>query len=466
MTGSGAARAGVPGTDLLASLRERGIGDAGEVLVLGPERPEEGAHRGRATWLHLTLDDLERRADRHAAGFAAAGARAGAVHPVTLEPDVDGVVGLLALWRMGAVPAPLNPRLTPAEREAAVATLAGADPGDAWVVLWTSGTSGRPRGVALSREAVFGHVSAAADRLGLVGGRDTWLATLSVAHVGGLMVVVRALLTGSRLLAAGTLGADGLLPLLGEEGPVGADRPVSHVSLVPTQLLRILDATRDRPAPPGLRCVLLGGAHTPRPLLERALEAGWPVALTWGMTEMASQVATALPDRVRTKPGSVGRPLDGVEVRVDADGELQVRGPAMASGYLDGTPVAGPDGWYRTGDLGRVDEDGDVWITGRRSDRIVSGGVNVDAAEVEEELRRHPEVADACVAGLPDGEWGEVVGAALVPGPRGVDPEAVGAWLRDRVSPAKRPRRWITLEALPTNANGKVDREAVRALFP
>lgn len=456
-------RRGVPGSPNVS------LAGAGSVLVFRDDaaRPAHDAPPPVSPgWRTFTLDTLTAAVDARAEALAEEGVRPGDLHPVVVEADASGVVTLLALWRLGAVPVPLNPRLTADERAQAVDALAGKDPGEAQVVLWTSGTSGRPRGVALSWEAMATHVAAASRRLELDPARDVWLASLSLAHIGGLMVVVRALLTGSGLMAPGPVASPALPGLLMGTSVPGGGAPVpSHVSLVPTQLLRVLDFAGDGPPPPSLRCVLLGGAHTPRDLLFRALDAGWPVALTYGMTEMASQVATALPEAVRRKPGSVGRPLDGVDVRVATDGEVLVRGPTQASGYLDGTPLADARGWYATGDLGEVDADGDLWITGRRSDRIVTGGVNVDATEVEEAIRRHPAVADVCVAGVPDAAWGEAVAACVVPVEGEFDLDAVEAWLRDRLSGPKRPKRWKVVQALPLNANGKVERARVRGLL-
>jgi len=168
---------------------------------------------------------------------------------------------------------------------------------------------------------------------------------------------------------------------------------------------------------------------------------------------------------VRRKPGTVGAPLDGVELRIGEGEEILVRGPTRATAYLDGAPLADAEGWVRTGDLGRVDGDGHLWVTGRRVERIVTGGVNVDALEVEEALRAHPAVADACVVGVPDDAWGEVVAACVVPVAGEFDEDAVAAWLGERLSGPKRPRRWWLEAALPLNANGKVDRMRVRALL-
>jgi O-succinylbenzoic acid--CoA ligase len=128
-----------------------------------------------------------------------------------------------------------------------------------------------------------------------------------------------------------------------------------------------------------------------------------------------------------------------------------------------GSVLADDDGWYHTGDLARLDDEGHLWITGRRIDRIVTGGVTVDAVEVEEALRAHPTVIDACVVGLADEEWGERIAAWVEPVVGEFDVEAVSSDLRARLSAAKLPRVWYVADGLPRNANGKVDRAAVRA---
>ena len=413
----------------------------------------------------------------------------GVVVPVVVEPDAAGVVELLALWRAGAVPVPLNARLSAAELDRARSSLAAAAlPAGTQVVLWTSGTSGRPRGVALSWSNLAHLTRAAGERLDL-GASDVWLATLSPAHVGGLALVLRSILLGGTLVCAGRFDVARVSDLLDGHGRPDDVRVPTRISLVPTQLLRVLEHRAERRAPAALRSVLVGGAHAPALLTDRALAAGWPVALTYGATETSSQVATAPPELVRRKPGTVGPPLSGIELLVAANGEILVRGPTRALAYVeveeeapssDGAPLlaeggavhddvvkgamlADDDGWYHTGDLGRLDEDGDLWITGRRIDRIVSGGVTVDAVEVEEALRAHPTVIDACVVGLADEEWGERIAAWVEPVVGEFDVEAVSSDLRTRLSAAKLPRAWYVAGGLPRNANGKVDRAAVRA---
>ena len=202
--------------------------------------------------------------------------------------------------------------------------------------------------------------------------------------------------------------------------------PPSHVSLVPSQLVRLLDAARDAPPPATLRAVLLGGGPVPPALVERAVRAGWPVVPTYGLSEMGSGV-TALPSAEAARaPGTAGRPLPGMTVRIDDPGpdgvgEIVVAGPSRSSGYL-GEPPVPADEPVRTGDLGRLDAAGRLVVVDRRTDRIVRGGENIDPTEVETVLERHPAVAEAAVVGRPDDAWGHVPVAAIVLRPRATDP--------------------------------------------
>ena len=153
-------------------------------------------------------------------------------------------------------------------------------------------------------------------------------------------------------------------------------------------------------------------------------------------------------------------PWDGVEVRLGPDGTIQVRGPTVVPGKGDA------EGWLETGDLGTVDEDGDLWVTGRAAHRIITGGLTVDPGEVEAVLRRHPSIQDAAVVGVPDPEWGErLVAAVVVSGKERPATEVLEDFVRIRLSPGKRPRAYRFVQALPFNPNGKVDRFLVLRLF-
>ncbi len=318
------------------------------------------------------------------------------------------------------------------------------------VLLSTSGTGGAPRVVCHSWGTLATGAVAAARR-NRFGPGDAWLASLAWAHVGGLAVAVRAAVGGGRVV----IGPERFEPAGVAEA---IERfGVTHASLVPAMLHALLE--RGVPAPASLRCVLLGGAATPPELARRALAAGWPVALTYGLTEMGSQVATGEPGTTPGVAGVVGPPLDGVELSIGAAGEIEVGGPARMLGYA-GEPLA-PGKRVATGDVGEIDDAGRLCVTGRRADRIVSGGTNVNPQEVEAVLVAHPAVREACVVGTPDDVWGEIVTAVIVPTLH--EPEGLREWAAERLTGARRPRRWVMVEALPRTATGKVDRARVRA---
>jgi O-succinylbenzoic acid--CoA ligase len=348
--------------------------------------------------------------------------------PLEATPGLDFVIGLHACLERGAVAVPEDPRLTAAERERR--GRAQPPPG-AGLVVFTSGTTAEPQPVALTRANVLSQALGSAVALGL-DRAERWLCPLPLSHVGGLMVLLRSAIYGTTaVLGPAELGG------------------VTLASLVPTQLARALDAGLERPA--GLRAVLLGGAGAPRPLLERAAQAGVPVAQTYGLTQACSSVTVSAPGDLETQ----GPALPGVGVRVAADGEILVSGPTVAGG-----------GELATGDLGRLDAAGRLVVTGRRLDTIVTGGENVAPTEVEAVLLEHPDVADAAVFGRPDAEWGEAVSALVVlrEGAE-LDPAALKRFARERLAGFKVPKAIEPAVApLPRTASGKLVRRLLRAV--
>ncbi len=334
----------------------------------------------------------------------------------------------------------------------------GASAADPHTIVSTSGTTGHPQLAAFSLEAHIQHAKASSKRLSL-GREDRWLSVLQPAHVGGFALWFRACVTGATVVPLKRFDPGTVRELV-------SAGEVTHASLVPTMLSRVLEAGEDPSPPEGFRLALIGGAPCPAGLRDEALKAGWPIALTYGLTEAASQVATAPPGLVREKPGTVGAPLETVEVRIGEDDEMQVRGSTLMRGYVGEEDPFDEEGWLGTGDAGRVDGEGHVWVTGRISDRIVSGGVTVDPVEVERALLEHPGVSQAAVVGVPDEQWGELVHAAVVPEREGtLEAEVLGEFLEGKLSSSKKPRGWVFVEELPRNPNGKVDRAAVRSLF-
>jgi len=328
------------------------------------------------------------------------------------------------------------------------------------LLLFTSGTTGDPRGVRLTRENVLASAEASAYRLGVAPG-DRWLCCLPIYHMGGLAPAVRTALYGTTLVVQREFDAKETAAVIAEHGITG-------VSLVPTMMKRLLDA--DWAPPDHLDAVLLGGAPASESLLDRALDSDVPVYPTYGTTETASQIATATPRQAADHPGTVGQPLvtttvrileDGEPADVGETGELVVSGPTVTPGYLDDdcTVEAFDDYGFHTGDVGYRDEDGRLWVVGRLDDRIVSGGENVDPETVAAAIRDHPDVGEVAVVGLPDEEWGERV-AALVVGT--VEAGAVREHCRERLADFEVPKTVAVTDALPRTPSGTVDREAVR----
>lgn len=333
-------------------------------------------------------------------------------------------------------------------------------------IVFTSGTTGRPRGVVLSAGNHLASARAAAARLG-ADASDRWLACLPLHHVGGLAVLLRAVIAGGTVVLQRGFDPHTVARALRDDG-------VTQLSLVPTALRRLLDVPEATPC--GLRVLLLGGARSERALVEAARASGWPVAPTYGLTETCSQIVTARPDEEVRGDGFVGWPLDGAEVRIvapdgatapaGAPGVITVRGAMLASGTLgdDGAIAAlAPSGLLRTADRGVLDADGCLTVLGRADDVIVSGGENVTPEEVEAVLLAHPAVADAGVAGVPDVEWGEVVCAWVVPR-AGAAPTL--AELRDgcgeRLARHKLPRRLVLVSSLPRTPSGKLKRRLLK----
>lgn len=338
---------------------------------------------------------------------------------------------------------------------------------DPALLQFTSGTTGDPKAVTLTTGNLVSSAAASATRLGVLPG-DRWLSPLPPYHLGGLAPIYRSALYGTAVVVPGTTDPEPL-----------ADRAHSHavsgVSLVPTLLDRLLET--EAGLPDSLRFVLLGGGRIPPSLVARALERDVPVHPTYGLTETASQVATATPAEAASDPGTVGKPLVVTDVTIVDDagdpvdpgevGEVVVSGPTVTPGYY-ADPEAnerafGPHGFH-TGDRGAIDTDGRLTVGGRRDDRIVSGGENVDPQAVAAVIRSIPAVEAVAVVGLEDPEWGERVAALVVPDP-GADLDAadVEAHCRDHLAAPEWPKTIAFTNQLPRTASGTVDRDRVRS---
>ena len=387
----------------------------------------------------LSYGELARRAECRARQLVSGGAGPGVLVPVEGASHPDTIVELVAVHMAGAVAVPFGPQR--------IDGAASVDD-DAYAVVPTSGSSGRPRGVILTKLNIAAAIETSHRRLAN-SEADRWLLSLPLFHIGGLSVVWRSVAAG---------GSVELLPRFETAAAITALKsdPVTIASLVPTMLHRILEV--DAGPYEGLRAVLLGGAPAGVGLVQRALVAGLPVLQTYGMTETASQAATVEPGTATAALGTAGPPLDGVELSID-DGEILVDGAMVSPGYLGERPRVGP---HRTGDLGYLDGHGRLVVTGRKDAVIITGGENVHPARVEAAIESLPIAGRAVAVGVADDEWGQIVAAVIEASP--ADLPVIEAAIRRLVARHEVPRRWVAVEDLPLLANGKPDRAAARVL--
>lgn len=306
------------------------------------------------------------------------------------------------------------------------------------LVLLTSGTTGTPRPVPLTTQQMALQAFGSAIRLEHRAG-DRWLACLPLHHVGGLSVISRCAFYGTTVVLHARFVAARVARAL-DMGQA------TMISLVPTMLERVLDVRDAKPFPASLRVALIGGAKCPPDLVERCRALEVPVALTWGMSEAASQVATRMVGDTAPESGA-GAPLAFARVRTN-DGLLEIAGPTVGGVFI-------------TRDRGRIDAKGHVHVDGRDDGVIVSGGEKIDPLELERVLADHPQVRDACVLGVPSPRWGERPVAMLVARESRPDDAALDAWCAKSLSRFKTPDRYVWVDSLATSAMDKRSRAAL-----
>lgn len=322
---------------------------------------------------------------------------------------------------------------------------------DVALVVPTSGSAGRPKGVLLPAAALLASARLAHDRLG---GTGQWLLALPPTHIAGVQVLVRSIVAGEAPVVLELPAGFDPAAFAERSRALTGDR--RYTALVPTQLRRLLDGGgKVLSALRTYNAILVGGSAVPAELVTRARGEGVRIVTSYGMTETAG--------------GCIydGVPLAGVGIEVMTDGIIEVSGPTLAAGYrLDpaATEAAFMGGRFRTSDRGRIDRDARLVVLGRADDAILTGGVVVDPVAVETVLSTHPAIAAAAVVGRPDREWGERVVAVVVPVASGEVPalEDVRRWVADRLGAVQAPREVVVATTLPTLPTGKLDRSRVR----
>lgn len=377
------------------------------------------------------------------------------ITPLPLPAGPAVLDALPALERALTGTAPIHPHApgeTPTLPE-------GELPDDLAVAIATSGSTGTPKLSLLTAANLLASAEATAHRLG---GPGQWLLALPPHHIAGLQVLLRSIAAGTTPVVVDASAP----PFALVEATAGMHAERRYTSLVPTQLTRLVEDPMGLEALRRFDSVLVGGAATPGALLDRARSLGVRVVTTYGMSETAG--------------GCVynGQPLQGVAVRTGADGVIELGGAVVAHGYLGLDTGAfrteGGQRWFRTGDLGTVDGDGRVSVTGRADDVINTGGLKIAPRVVEDAVVAHvPAVTEAVVVGVPDPQWGQSVALAAVTSPGGPPvgpvPDAGVAEIREMLRPhleaAALPRRVLVVDSLPMRGPGKPDRSAVARLL-
>jgi len=475
-------------------------------------RPQAEVIHDAGTGRRWTWDQLHQDSLAWAATLAAAGVGPGERVAVLALNRGETLALLFAAAHLGAILFPMNWRLSPAElawqvghcepailvHDAPHAALAGtlglplramdegpdrslsvpprAETGngldDPWQLMYTSGSSGRPKGALLTHGQVHWNALNTILACELRSG-DSTLTFAPLFHTGGMNSLTTPLLhCGGRVVLVPRLEPAQALDLVSRER-------ISHLMGVPT----IYQLLADHPAFAltdlgSVKDAICGGAPLGSALLQRYLDRGIPLRQGFGLTEVGPNCFSTPPDRVQEKLGTVGLPIHHLQARIvrpdgspcapGEPGELLLRGPVVCAGYWrdpDATAAAMAGGWFRTGDVLSVDADGFFTVRGRLKEMFISGGENVYPAEVEAVIQGHPQVAAAAVVGVPDPRWGEVGRAFIEPVPgASLSPDELRSWLDGRLARFKAPKHVQVLAALPRTGSGKVDKPALSRL--
>jgi len=448
-----------------------------------------------------TFDELNGKVSSTAHYFKEQNIAAGNRVGIIGKNDADFVINVLALWQLSAIPVPLNNRLTETEIEEQILlancssllvqkefyekvksssklnikypyivddnnSISGRDKlviNDTAVIIFTSGSSNKSKGIIISFNSLFSS-AINSNQLLRYTRSDRWLASLPFYHIGGFSIITRSLLFGIPLIIPDSFSTEDLLSAMKNHQP-------TFISLVAAQLKKFID---DGISPnPELKNCLIGGGFSDRELLIKAYDLGWPVNVVYGSTESSSFVTALLKDEIMIKPHSVGRAVptnkikitddDGNELKPFEIGEVAVQSNALMQGYVDSeeTKQVIRDGFYYTGDIGYMDDEGFLFIEGRKNYLMSTGGENVNPIEVEKALLTHPLIAEAVVFPMKDEKWGEIICAAIVLKEKSAHLtfDQLKKFLEGKISEFKIPKKIFFENQLPKTELGKVEKD-------
>lgn len=311
------------------------------------------------------------------------------------------------------------------------------------VIMNTSATTGEFKAVPIKWRQIYSHVKASQKSLGVTP-VDNWLIVLPMYHIGGLVVLMRSLYNGTQVTILEKFDEEPIIKLI-------ENNKINMMSVVPTMLNKMLDKINEH----NLRVVLVGGEFIPKPLVEKSISKNIAIYKTYGMTETCSQSTTFSVLEYPNKIDSVGLPLYGVEINiknkdVKGIGEIHIKSPMLMDGYISKEKISG---YFNTGDIGYIDEDGFIHILDRRKNLIISGGENIYPAQIENVLYEHPEIKECAVVGKQDKKWGQIPVLYVV---SSLDEDTILKYLSKKIAKYKLPKEVIYLDKLPKNAVGKI----------
>jgi len=363
-----------------------------------------------------------------------------------------------SLWRSG---------MTNPFKSYSAFLITNADPGELipvfksdWVasIMYTSGTTGKPKGVLQTFGNHFYSAVSSALNLGL-SSADKWLCVAPIFHISGFSIIMRGLIYGMTVRLVEKFRAEEIERIL-------ANETVTIMSVVPFMLKKLIQQQNKTNTHynSAFRCMLLGGGTIDRETLEICLQRSIPVVQCYGMTETCSQIVALRSVDALLKLGSVGQPLFSTQLKLSKDGEILLKTPTLTPGYLnlpDKLPSKMIDGWYRTGDIGHLDKEGYLYIDGRADEMLISGGENIFPQEVEQVYQRYPQINEIAVVGQNDSVWGQVP-VAFVVSDRRLSTTKLMNYGYEHLARYKVPQHYIFVSELPKNASGKIRRFMLR----
>jgi O-succinylbenzoic acid--CoA ligase len=450
----------------------------------------------------ITYGELSSLVDNTASYLLETGINENDIVPLLFNNSIEFIVYILSLWEIGAIPVPLNTKLLQRDLQEQISflnsnlTIISEEfrnipvPGKNLIIspdlslqidefpnrkiqklpidhsrdrtaliLFTSGSSGKPKAVMLSFENII--------QSAMIGNKvlnqtkeDKWLLSLPIYHIGGFSIIFRALLFGASIVIPDSLSSNDLSKSIKKHKPTLA-------SFVSNQLKKFVDINF---IPSNeLRTVILGGGFSDKDLILESIEQGWKIVKVYGSTETSSFVSFMDTEEVKKKPGASGKVIHPNKIRVTGEGEIIIQSPAVMKGYFKNekeTTNKLRDGFYYSGDIGYLDKEGYLFIEAKRDDLIISGGENINPVEVEKMILLHHNVKEVCVVGIENKEWGQIVSAAILLKENSrLSESELKDFLKDKLSFFKIPRQMIFINQLPKSELGKIPRGEVKRLF-